>query len=248
MCGAEKQLQRVHAHEGVVGRQKSQWTDFSQNSGIYIVYNSHVTCSNSSFSLTMVMPRLTSLLSIGYVVYSPLATCPSPLLWADASATITEFNHVHRSRWYSDNHLVDIIFGWMQLSQHLPIHNTCGHDEISAITLLILSPAGCSCLNIRWYTAPVAMMTFQWSRQSYQCICQQHLLYSHFINSITDDNQLNGGHPNHTLSFLLTFWVQVWDEMIAGHKVLFLYILINVISFTLSFVVLDFFPIILFQK
>ena len=53
-CGAEKQSQKVHAHEGVVGRRKSQWTtDFSQNSGTYIVYNSHLTCNNSSFSLVM---------------------------------------------------------------------------------------------------------------------------------------------------------------------------------------------------
>ena len=57
MCGAEKQLQRVCTHRGAVRRWKSQWTtDFSRNSGTYIVYNSHVTCSNSSFSLTMVVP------------------------------------------------------------------------------------------------------------------------------------------------------------------------------------------------
>ena len=57
LCGAEKQSQRVRAHVGDVGRRKSQWTtDLSRNSGTYIVYNSHVTCSNSSFSLTMVMP------------------------------------------------------------------------------------------------------------------------------------------------------------------------------------------------
>ena len=59
------------------------------------------------------------------------------------------------------------------------IHNTCGHSDISAITLLILSLSGCSCLNIHWYTAPVDMMTFQWSRRSYQSICQQHPPYSH---------------------------------------------------------------------
>ena len=75
LCGAEKQLQRVRAHEGAVGRRKSQWTtDFSRNSGTYIVYNFHMTCSNSSFSLTMVTPTshffafhwLCSLLPIGY--------------------------------------------------------------------------------------------------------------------------------------------------------------------------------------
>ena len=57
MYGAEKQSHRVRAHRGAVGKRKSLWTtDFSRNSGTYIVYNSHVTCSNSSFSLTMVTP------------------------------------------------------------------------------------------------------------------------------------------------------------------------------------------------
>ncbi len=82
LCGAEKQLQRVRAYKGVVGRQKSQWTtDFSQNSGTYIVYNSHVTCSSCSFTLVMVTPtshffvfhwlQFTSMFSC-----SPSATCP----------------------------------------------------------------------------------------------------------------------------------------------------------------------------
>ena len=54
---SRKQSQRVRAHRGAVGRRTSQWTtDFSRNSGTYIVYNSHVTCSNSSFLLTMVTP------------------------------------------------------------------------------------------------------------------------------------------------------------------------------------------------
>ena len=73
---SRKQSQRVRGHGGAVGRRKSQWTtDFSRNSGTYIVYNSHVTCSNSSFSLTMVMPTshcfafhwLWYLLPIGYL-------------------------------------------------------------------------------------------------------------------------------------------------------------------------------------
>ena len=59
------------------------------------------------------------------------------------------------------------------------IHSTCGHGDISAITSLILSLSGCSCLNIHWYTAPVDMKTFRWSRRSYQSICQQHPPYSH---------------------------------------------------------------------
>ena len=59
------------------------------------------------------------------------------------------------------------------------IHSTCGHVDISAITLLILSLSGCSCLNILWYTAPVDMMPFRWSHRSYPSICQQHPTYSH---------------------------------------------------------------------
>ena len=59
------------------------------------------------------------------------------------------------------------------------MHTTCGHGHISAITLLILSLSRCSCLIIHWYTAPVDMMTFRWSRRSYQSISQQHPPYSH---------------------------------------------------------------------
>ena len=50
------------------------------------------------------------------------------------------------------------------------IHSTCGHGDISAITLLILSLSGCSCLKMNWYTAPVVLMTFSWSRRSYQSV------------------------------------------------------------------------------
>ena len=76
LCGAEKHSQRVRAHKEVVGRRKTQWTtDFSRNSETYIVYNSHVTCSNSSFSLTIVTPTshffafhwVCCLLPIGYL-------------------------------------------------------------------------------------------------------------------------------------------------------------------------------------
>ena len=65
------------------------------------------------------------------------------------------------------------------------IHSTCGHGDISAITLLILSLSGCSCLNILWYIAPVNMMTFRWSRLSYQSICQQHPPYLHLQVTLT---------------------------------------------------------------
>ena len=36
-----------------------------------------------------------------------------------------EFNHVHWSRWYSDNHLVDIIFSRMKFSTTSAMFNTC---------------------------------------------------------------------------------------------------------------------------
>ena len=57
LCGAEERSQRVCTYEGIIGSWKSQWTTaFSQNSDTYIVYNSNVTCSNSSFSFVMVTP------------------------------------------------------------------------------------------------------------------------------------------------------------------------------------------------
>ena len=69
-----------------------------------------------------------------------------------------------------------LIFWYLQLDAPVfnihYIHSTCGHGDISAIALLTLSLSGCSCLNILWYTAPVDMMTFWWSRRSYQSICQ----------------------------------------------------------------------------
>ena len=167
---SRKQSQRVRAHGGGVGRGTSQWTtDFSRNSGTYIVYNSHVTCSNSSFSLIMVIPTshfftfhwLCCLLTIDY--------CPSPVLWVYASATITEFNDAHCSGDFPISSAGCTCFQ----------HNNCGHGDISAITLLILSLSGYNPVNIIWYTAPVDMMTFRWSHRSYQSICQQHPPYSH---------------------------------------------------------------------
>ena len=155
-----------------VGRLKSLWiTDLSRNSGTYIVYNSHVTCSNSTFSLTMVMPtsHFFALLFIGYVVCFPLATCSSLVLWAYASATITEFNDAHCSGDFPISSTGCTCFQ----------HNNCGQGDISAITLLILSLSSYNPVNILWYTAPVDMMTFRWPHRSYQSICQQHPPYSH---------------------------------------------------------------------
>ena len=152
---SREQSQRVRANGGAVGRRTSQWTtDFSRNSGTYIVYNSHVTCSNSSFSLTMVMPTsqffafhwLCCLLPIGYL--------PKP---SSVGVRICHYHRIQRGplfRWFSDifdrmhlfstsqlwawwyfgNHLVDIILELLWSFQHPLIHSTCGHDDISVIT------------------------------------------------------------------------------------------------------------------
>ena len=55
-----------------------------------------------------------------------------------------ESNYVHRSRWYSDTHLVDIIYGRMKLSA-TSVDTPAGHGDIPVITLLTLSSAGWSC-------------------------------------------------------------------------------------------------------
>ena len=103
MCGAEKQSQRVRAHEGVVGRLKSQWTtDFSRNSGTYIVYNSHVICSNSSFPLTMVTHTFHSFALHWLCCLLPIGYLPKP------GSVDVRIYHYHRIqprpqvRWYSD--------------------------------------------------------------------------------------------------------------------------------------------------
>ena len=101
-----------------------------------------------------------------------LSTCPSPVLWAYTSATITEFNDAHCSGDFPISLTGCTWFHWFQ-------HNNCGRGDISAITLLILSLSGYNPVNILWYTAPVDMMTFRSSHRSYQSICQQHLPCSH---------------------------------------------------------------------
>ena len=79
-----------------------------------IVYNSHVTCSNSSFSLTMVTPTSHFFAFHWLCCLFPIGYLPKPGSVAYASATITEFNHVRRSRWYSD------IFDRCTCFQHPP--------------------------------------------------------------------------------------------------------------------------------
>ena len=87
------------------------------------------------------------------------------------------------------------------------IHSTCGHGDISAITLLILSLSGCNCLNILWYTAPVDMMTF---RRSYQSICQQHPPYSHPQVTLIYYNMNLSNHIWHD-RFIHNYWISSND-------------------------------------
>ena len=167
---SRKQSQRVGAHGGAVGRRKSLWTtDFSWNSETYIVYNSHVTCSNSSFSLTMVMHT-----SHFFAFY--WLCCLLPIVYLPKSGSvgvrICHYHWIQRRllfRWFSESSPGCTFFQ----------HNNCGHGDISAITLLILSLSGYNPISILWYTALVDMMTFRWSHRSYQSICQQHPPYSY---------------------------------------------------------------------
>ena len=136
---SREQSQRVHAHGGAVERWTSQWTsDFSWNSGTYIVCNSHVTCSNSSFLLTMVMPTyqffafhwLCCLLPIGYL--------PKP---GSVGICICHYHRIPQCPLFSDFPISSTRCTCFQ-------HNNCGHGDISAITLLILSLSGYDPVNI----------------------------------------------------------------------------------------------------
>ena len=141
---SREQSQRVRTHEGVVRSWKSQWTtDFSQNSGTYFVDKSHVTCSKSCFSLIMITP------TSHFFVFHWLQVTSMLLVphWLLAQAhfhgwtylpPFTEFSHIHRSRWYSNNHLVDIIFGRMKLSTTSADTTTpAGQGDIPVITPIL---------------------------------------------------------------------------------------------------------------
>ena len=173
LCGAEKQSQRVYTHEGVVGRRKSQWTtDFSQNSGPYIVYNSNVTCSNFSFSLTMVTPAshffafnwLCCLLPIGYL--------PKP-----GSVGVHICYH-HRIQPCSQ---VKVIFRYFRLDAPVSI-STVFTAPVGLVTFQ-QSP----CWYYPWADAAVLTSTdtqhlWTWHFGDHAGLinlCQQHPLYSH---------------------------------------------------------------------
>ena len=114
-----------------------------RNSGTYIVYNSHVTYSNFTFSLTMVTPTshffafhwLCCLLPIGYL--------------PNSGSVDVRICHYHLIQ---PRPQVKVIFRYLRPDAPVfnihRIHSTCGHGDISAITLLILSLSRCSCLNI----------------------------------------------------------------------------------------------------
>ena len=70
---------------------------FGRNSGTYIVYNSHVTCSNSSFLLTMVMPTSPFFAFHWLCCLFPIGYLPKTGYMGVRIATITEFNHAHCS-------------------------------------------------------------------------------------------------------------------------------------------------------
>ena len=170
---SRKQLQRefVHTVELSGDGWASQQPDFTWNSGTYIVYNSHVTWSSFSFLLTMVMPTshffvfhwLCCLLRIRYL--------PKP------GSVGVRICHYHRIQ-------PRPLFRWFfrYLRPDAPVFNI---TTVGMVTfrqspwLIYYSLSGCNPVNILWYTAPVDMVTFQWSHQFYQSICQQHPPYSH---------------------------------------------------------------------
>ena len=166
LCGTEKQSQRVRAHEGVVGRRKSLWTtDFSRNSGTYIVYNSHVT----SFSLTMVTPTshffafhwLCCLLPIGYLPKTGFVG--------------VRICHSHRIQLRPQ---VKVIFRYLRLDA--PITTPTIFTAPVGIVTFRQSP----CWYHPWADAAVSTSTdtqhlWTWWYFGDQSICQQHPPYSH---------------------------------------------------------------------
>ena len=117
----QKSNRSEFAHTEELSGDGSQWTtDLSRNSGTYIVYNSHVTCSNYSFSLTMVTPTshffafhwLYCLLPIGYL--------PKP------GSVGIRICHYHR---ISTTPIVQVIFQYLRPDAPVfnihRIHNIC---------------------------------------------------------------------------------------------------------------------------
>ena len=104
---------------------------FSQNSGTYTVYNSHVTCSNYSFSLVMVTPtshffafhwlQFTSMCCLFPIGYLPKPTSMGGRICLLSLSSTTSIG-------LGDIPIIPLLIlssvGW-SCQQHPPIHNTC---------------------------------------------------------------------------------------------------------------------------
>ena len=107
-----------------------QWTtDFSQNSGNYIVNNPHMTCCNSSFSLVMVTPmfhffvfhwlQFMSMCCLFRIGYLPKPTSMSGHHSPSSTASIGQ----------GDIPIITLLIlssAGRSCQQHLPIYNICG--------------------------------------------------------------------------------------------------------------------------
>ena len=96
------------------------------------------------------------------------------------------------------------------------IHNTYGQGGISAITLLIVSLSRCRCINTFWYTAPVDMVTFRWSRRSYQSICQQHPPYSHPQVTLIYYSTLHSPKLQHYWGLTIRMFRVIYRTLVEG--------------------------------
>ena len=112
-----------HSWRGLSGVGRA--SDFSQNSGTYIVYNSHVNCSNSSFSLVMVTP-MSHFFIFHWLQFTSMC-CSFPI-----------------------GYLLKLISMGEHICHYLLSSTTSiGQGDIWIITLLILSSARWSCLHLQ---------------------------------------------------------------------------------------------------
>ena len=203
---SREQSQRVRTQGRAVARWTSQWTtDFGRNSGTYIVYNSHVTYSNSSFALTMVMPTshffafhwLSCLLPIGHL--------PKP---GSVGVRICHYHRIQRRPLFGD-------FPISSTGCTCFEHNNSGDGDISAITLLILSLSGYNPVNIvtwwltetrrwEWYSPPVELKLSSSQKVTVRNECGSHRC-SHLSDLGSPDigrgkrkwsQMIGGGTPN----------------------------------------------------
>ena len=125
----QKSNNREFAHmKGLLGDGRaSEQLTLAKIRETYIFYNTHMTCSNSSFLLSMVTPT----------------------------------SHFFAFHWSCCLFPIGYFCRRTYLPPSLNSTTSIGQGYILLITLLILSSAGCSCLNIHRCTAPVDMITFR---------------------------------------------------------------------------------------